>query len=157
MVNGMEIAARTSRSSRSTSGRSRSRPEPPLHFTTLFTGQPKLMSRMSKPRSWQTRAASAITVGIGAEQLRGDGVLFGLESQVACSVRVGLRRAERRADAVRAGELGHDQPAAAQIADEAAEHGVGDAGHGREHRGRGDRAPDRSKTVRERLAWTSLI
>ena len=57
------MAARTSRSRRSTSGRSRSRPEPPLHFTTLLTGQPKLMSRMSKPRSWQTRAASAITCG----------------------------------------------------------------------------------------------
>ena len=63
MVKGIGMAARTVRSIRSTSGRSRSRPEPPLHFTTLFTGQPKLMSRMSKPRSWQTRAASAITAG----------------------------------------------------------------------------------------------
>src|ERR1035438_2549186 len=63
MVNGMVRTLRTSRKRRSTSGRSRSRPEPPLHFTTLLTGQPKLRSRISKPRSWQTRAASAITAG----------------------------------------------------------------------------------------------
>ena len=63
MVSGIEMAARTLRRISSTSGRSRSSPEPPLHFTTFFTGQPKLMSTMSKPRSWQTRAASAITCG----------------------------------------------------------------------------------------------
>ena len=39
---------------------------------------------------------------------------------------------------MRAGELGHDEPAAAQVADKAAENGVGDAGHGRQHRRRGD-------------------
>ena len=47
-------------------------------------------------------------------------------------------RAHRRADAVRTGELGHDQPASAQIADEAAEHGIRDARHGRQNRGRGN-------------------
>src|SRR5436305_1873349 len=62
-VNGIVIAARTTRSNRSTRGRSRSSPEPPLHFTTLFTGHPKLISRISNPKSWQTRAASAITAG----------------------------------------------------------------------------------------------
>ena len=40
--------------------------------------------------------------------------------------------------AVGRGELGHDQAAAAQIADEAAEDGIGDARHGREHGGRSD-------------------
>src|SRR5579862_8831248 len=62
-VNGIEIAARTPRRIFSTRGKSRSRPDPPLHFTTLLTGHPKLMSRTSKPRSSQTRAASAITAG----------------------------------------------------------------------------------------------
>ena len=37
---------------------------------------------------------------------------------------------------MRTGELGHDQAAAAQIADEAAKHGVGYAGHGGEDRRR---------------------
>ena len=39
-------------------------------------------------------------------------------------------------DAVGRGELGHHQAAAAEVADEAAEDRVGDAGHGRQH-GRG--------------------
>ena len=91
MVNGIEMAARTSRSRRSTSGRSRSRPEPPLHFTTLLTGQPKLMSRMSKPRSWQTRAASAITAGSAPNSCAEIGMLVGLEGQVAAASCVGLR------------------------------------------------------------------
>src|SRR5262249_9575788 len=47
----------------STRGKSRRQPEPPLHLVTLLTGQPKLISRTSKPRSWQMRAASAITAG----------------------------------------------------------------------------------------------
>ena len=63
MVSGIEMAARTLVRIFSTSGRSRSRPEPPLHLTTFFTGHPKLMSTMSKPRSWQWLAASAITSG----------------------------------------------------------------------------------------------
>src|SRR5580704_12001877 len=52
----MEMAAFTLRRMASTSGRSRRSPEPPLDLTTLLTGQPKLMSTTSKPRSWQTRA-----------------------------------------------------------------------------------------------------
>ncbi len=63
MVSGMEMAARTFFSSVSTSGRLRSSPEPPLHFTTLFTGHPKLISTVSKPSCSQTRAASDITSG----------------------------------------------------------------------------------------------
>ena len=46
-----EIADRTWVRICSTSGRSRRQPEPPLHFVTLLTGQPKLMSRTSKPKS----------------------------------------------------------------------------------------------------------
>ena len=38
-------------------------------------------------------------------------------------------------DAVGRGELGHHESASAEVADEAAEDGVGDAGHGRKHRG----------------------
>ncbi len=120
---------------RSTSGRSRSRPEPPLHFTTLLTGQPKLMSRISKPRSWQTRAASAMTVGSAPKSCAEMGCSSGSKAEVALQGLVGLAGFERRADAVGAGELGHDQAAAAEIADEAAEDGIGHAGHGREHGG----------------------
>jgi hypothetical protein len=47
------IAARTLRRIRSTSGKSRSKPEPPLQVTTFFTGHPKLISTASKPKSWQ--------------------------------------------------------------------------------------------------------
>ena len=156
MVNGIEMAARTSRRSRSTSGRSRSRPEPPLHFTTLFTGQPKLMSRMSKPRSWQTRAASAITAGSAPNSCAEMGCSSGSKDRY-CKVRVGLLRAQRGADAVRAGELGHDEPAAALIADEAAEDRVGDARHGRQHRGRRDGHASDIESSRENLASASVF
>jgi len=37
--------------------------------------------------------------------------------------------------AVRGGELGHQEAAAALVADEAAEDGIGDAGHGRQDGG----------------------
>ena len=43
IVSGMRTAARTARKSFSISGKSRSSPEPP-HFTTFFTGQPRLIS-----------------------------------------------------------------------------------------------------------------
>src|SRR5690349_14698477 len=42
-------------------------------------------------------------------------------------------------DAVGRGELGHDESASAEVADEAAEDGVGDSSHGSEHGGRRDR------------------
>ena len=74
-------------------------------------------------------------VGVGAEELGGDGMLVGVEAEIALQGLVGLAGLERRADAVRAGELGHDESAAAQIANEAAEHGIGHARHGREDRG----------------------
>jgi len=81
--------------------------------------------------------------GVGAEKLRRDRMLLRLEGQVFQSAS-GLARVARGADAMRARELGHDQPAATQVADEAAENRVGDAGHGRQHGGRlnGD-GPDR--------------
>src|SRR5450432_910202 len=41
-------------------------------------------------------------------------------------------------NAVGRSELGHDQPAAVEVADEAAKDRVGDAGHGREDGGGGD-------------------
>ena len=138
MVNGIEIAARTLRRIFSTSGKSRSRPEPPLHFTTLFTGQPKLMSTMSKPMSWQMARGVRHHRRIGAEQLRRDRMLLGVESQVAEASASAWSRAPRRHHAVRAGEFGHDQTAAALIANQAAENRIGDARHGREHGRRSD-------------------
>src|ERR1035441_4457127 len=40
--------------------------------------------------------------------------------------------------AVSRGELGHDQAASAEVANEAAEDGIGDSGHGGQDRGGGD-------------------
>ena len=39
---------------------------------------------------------------------------------------------------MRAGELSHDEPAAIEVADEAAEYGIGHARHGREYCRGGD-------------------
>ncbi len=88
--------------------------------------------------------------GVGAEDLGGDGVLVVVVGQVALAL--GLAHA---GEAVGGGELGHDEAAAgllvggrlrrrpvgcfrgelAGVFDEAAENGVGDAGHGGEHGG----------------------
>ena len=92
MVNGIVMAARTSRSSFSTSGRSRSSPEPPLHFTTFFTGQPKLMIEDVEAQVLADARGVGHHLRIGAEELRGDRMLLGVEGQVAFSVLVGLRR-----------------------------------------------------------------
>ena len=74
-------------------------------------------------------------VRVGAEQLRGNGMLIRVEIEIAEGAG-GLGGARGGDDAVGAGELRHDESAAALGADQAAEHGVGDAGHGRQH-GRG--------------------
>ena len=122
---------------RSTRGRSRSNPEPPLHVTTFFTGQPKLISTISKPRSWQWLAASAITAGSAPKSCAEMGCSSGSKYRYR-KVRVGLVAVDRSDDAMGAGELGHDEPAAALGADQAAKDRVGDAGHGREHGRRRD-------------------
>jgi hypothetical protein len=71
--------------------------------------------------------------GIAAEQLRRDGMLVVIEMQVAAA------HAAVAEHAVGGSELGHDQPAAAEIADEAAENRVGNAGHGGQNRSRRQR------------------
>ena len=68
---------------------------------------------------------------IAAEKLRRNRVLVFIEVEIALGLLIFLAE-----HAVGRGELGHDQAASAQVADEAAEDGVGDAGHGRED-GRG--------------------
>ena len=78
------------------------------------------------------RAASAI-MRIAAEKLRRNRVLVFVEVEIALGLLVLLAE-----HAVGRGELGHDQAASAQVADEAAEDGVGDAGHGGEDRRGGD-------------------
>src|SRR6266478_3308501 len=57
--------------------------------------------------------------------------------------------------AVGRGELGHNQPASAEILDEAAKDGVGDAGHGSEHGGGGDSDPADQKAGGEH-PWLCL-
>src|SRR5262249_53808301 len=71
--------------------------------------------------------------GIAAEELSGDGVLVFLEIQIA------KRFGGAARDALGAGELRHEQTAAAQAADDAAEKRVRHPGHGREDRGGRDR------------------
>ena len=63
MVSGIRTAARTARRSFSRCVRSRSKPEPPLHFTTFFAGHPRFKSTRSKPSPSTIRAASAMTCG----------------------------------------------------------------------------------------------
>ena len=53
-------------------------------------------------------------------------------------------------NAVRRSEFGHDQPASGQVADEAAENRVGNTGHRREDRGRGDVNRAKRDTSRNR-------
>jgi len=75
--------------------------------------------------------------GVGTEKLAGNGMLFGFEIEIA-EVAVVLLRGAGADYAVRAGELRHEQAAAALVADEAPEDGVGDACHGREDGGGGN-------------------
>jgi hypothetical protein len=53
------------------------------------------------------------------------------------------------------GELGHDQAASAKALDEAAEDSVGDARHGREHSGGGDRDVANLQGRRKHPCWWS--
>ncbi len=65
----------------------------------------------------------------GTEELRGDGMLVFLEIKIAQSLFCAA------GDSFGAGEFGHEQAAAAEAADHAAEERVRHAGHGGEHRG----------------------
>ena len=60
-------------------------------------------------------------------------MLVSVESQVALGFAVFVAQ-----DAVSRGELGHDQTAAAEVANEAAEDSIRNTGHGREDGGRGN-------------------
>ena len=79
------------------------------------------------------RAASAMTLRTGAEELRGDGMLVFLEIEIA------KRFVGAAGDAFGAGELGHQQAAAAEAANDATEQRVRDTGHRSQHRGRANR------------------
>ena len=73
---------------------------------------------------------------IAAKKLRQDRMLVFIEMQIALGLLIFLTQ-----HAVRRGELCHDQSAAAKVADKAAEDGVGDAGHRREHGRQSDLDP----------------
>ncbi len=68
-------------------------------------------------------------VRVRTEQLTGDRMLFRLEIKIA-EIAVGLFLNTRADHAVRTGELGHQQPAPALIANEPPEDGIRYAGHG---------------------------
>ena len=70
---------------------------------------------------------------IAAEELRRDRVFVFVEVEIALSLLIFFAE-----HTVSRGELSHDQAASAQVANEAAEDGVGDAGHGGEDRRGGD-------------------
>ena len=84
---------------------------------------------MSNPRSWQCLRRVRHHLRIGPEQLRGNGMLVGIEIKIAKRPSRPRATLGNRDDAVGAGELSHDQPAAALSADQAAKHGVGHARH----------------------------
>ena len=158
----MVTALRTVRKISPMRGRSRSSPEPPLQPTTRLAGQPRFRSTVSNPVSSNDARRLGERLGIGSEQLRSDGVLVVVESQVAAALGFAHPR-----EAVGGGEFRHQQPASgllvgdgslrpprswypgplvprslgpcreqAGMADEAPEHGVGDSGHGRQDGGR---------------------
>ena len=112
---------------------SRIRLQPALCFAIFGTGQPMLTSTMSAPMP------STIARGVGhlgriaAEDLDRDRTLF-------LGVLGVLERAVDAADqALGADHLGDDEPAAALALDQAAERGVGHAGHRRDANGRVER------------------
>src|SRR5450432_1583033 len=78
-------------------------------------------------------------------------MLIFVEMQIALGLLIFLAE-----HAVRGGELGHDQPAAVEIADEAAEDGVGNAGHGSQHGRGGDSDIADQKACGDRLRWCGL-
>ena len=126
-----------------------------MQATTRLAGQPRLRSTRSNPASCDDAGRVGQRLGVGAEELRRDGVLVVVVGEVALAL--GLAHARK---AVGRGELGHDEAAAgllvrrrlfyidafasrlrrlgelAGVLDEAAEDRVGHSGHGRKH-GRG--------------------
>jgi hypothetical protein len=106
-VKGIVTALRTALKISPILGRSRSRPEPPLQPTTRLAGQPRLRSTVSKPVSSHDARGVGERLGVGAEELRADGVLVVVEGEVALAL--GLAHA---GEAVGGGELGHEQAAA---------------------------------------------
>src|ERR1700692_1008964 len=78
-------------------------------------------------------------------------MLVFIEVQIALGLLVFLAE-----HAVRRRELGHDQAAAPQVADKAAEHGIGDASHGCENRGRGDSDIADEESLWHQLQWLCL-
>ena len=95
-------------------------------FVTFFTGQPKLTSTMSAPAASTIRAASPITLRVGAEELDRERMLVGRDAQVAERALVAVLDAGA-ADHLRADEAG------AEAASLSPKRLHADAGHGREH------------------------
>src|SRR2546421_5882816 len=88
--------------------------------------------------------------GIRAEKLRGDGMLVFLEVEIAQSFRGAAR------DAFGAGELRHEQAAAAEPANDAAEERVRHASHRSENRGGTDGAGANLQASRNHLSQFRL-
>ncbi len=98
------------------------------------------------------RAASAMTFGIAAEKLGGDGVLVFVEMKIAFCLLIFLAE-----NAVGRGELGHDEAASAEVADKAAEDRIGNACHGREDGGGGDGDGTDLEAGRDRFQGRGLV
>ena len=160
----MVTAARMDSKMVSMSGRSRSRPEPPLQTDDALGGAAEVEIDEVEAVVLDDAGGFCEGGGVGAEELGGDGVLVVVEGEVALAL--GFAYA---GEAVGGGELGHDEAAAgllvggggfdvwnprlrsetwgtrfcgggeeAGVFDEAAEDGVCDAGHGCEDGGGGD-------------------
>ena len=85
-VKGIVTAARTASKMRAISGRSRSRPEPPLQATTRLAGQPRFRSTMSKPASSTIFAASASVRGSEPKSCAAIGMLVVVVGEVALAL-----------------------------------------------------------------------
>ena len=95
-MKGIFTAARTASKIFPIAGRSRSRPDPPLHFTTFFAGQPRFRSTRSKPKSFDHARRLRHHLRIAAKQLRRDRMLVFVEMQIALGLLIFVREARRR-------------------------------------------------------------
>ena len=106
-VKGIVTALRTARKISPMRGRSRSRPEPPLRAHHPLGRAAQIQVHQVEAGLLHNPRRLGQRLGIGAEELRADGVLVVVEGQIALAL--GLPHPRQP---IGRGELGHQQPAA---------------------------------------------
>ena len=125
------MAARTASKILPIAGKSRSRPEPPLHLTTFFRRTSEVEIDQVEAEILDDTSGVCHHFGIAAKELSRDGMLVLIKVEIALGLLV-----LRTEHAIGRGELGHDQAASAEVANESPKDGVGNARH-RSQNGRG--------------------